>query len=78
MKIKLTRLAEEDIDDIRTYTVKNWGYKQAERYVNFIEDAYKTIHKNPHSILSKQRDDLLKNYRTLHVKKHVIVYLVEK
>lgn len=78
MNIKLTRLAEEDIDDIRIYTIKNWGYAQAEKYIDFIEDAYKIIQDNPYTLQSKQRNDLLENCRVLYVRKHVIIYLVEK
>lgn len=78
MKIKLTRLAENDIDDIRNYTIKNWGFAQVERYIDYIEEAYKTIQDDPFTFFSKERYDLLENCRTLQVKKHVIYLLGRK
>jgi len=41
MKIKLTWLAEADLEDIKNYTIENWDFSQAERYITILNKPIK-------------------------------------
>jgi len=76
MQIVFSDDARKDIDDITFYTMKNCGAKQTFVYKEKFEDAYKTIQENPYNLLSKLREDILVNLRSLNVGKHAIFYRI--
>ncbi len=63
-KIRLTRAAEQDLEDIWLYTRSEWGEIQANHYLELID--------NP--TIGKARPDIKIGYRALQVQKHIIFY----
>ncbi|MGH8551388.1 MAG: type II toxin-antitoxin system RelE/ParE family toxin [Methylococcales bacterium] len=74
LKIRLTRMAENDLEEIWYYTLSEWGEEQANQYAAFIEEGFHMIGKNPH--IGQERSDVKKGYRALQVKKHLIFYRI--
>jgi len=68
--------AEQDLIEITNYTIEKWGERQADKYNEDIENAYQIIKGNPNTILSKSRNDILTNLRSLNVGKHAIFYRI--
>jgi len=76
MQLFFSNDAEEDLINITEYTIKKWGYRQADKYNLEIENAYQIIKKNPFDLLCKSRDDILTNLRSINVGKHAIFYRI--
>ena len=74
MKIRLSKKALKDIDDIWLYTVENWSVEQADRYYNSIFDELEFLSKNPLS--GKDIGQIRKNYRCSRVQSHLIFYRI--
>lgn len=74
LKIKLALTAENDLENIWSYTVTEWGMEQADKYLGLIEQGFFQLLGNPY--LGKARPDIKKGYRVLQVQKHLIFYLV--
>lgn len=70
MTLLLTERAEQDLSNIIDYTIDNWGYDQALTYNGYFDDAFQAITENPYLPISKSREDLLPNLRSLRVEKH--------
>jgi toxin ParE1/3/4 len=49
-KYTLTRKAEQDIRGIWSYTVKEWGEVQAEKYLKGLEDKLEQLSDSPDTI----------------------------
>lgn len=74
MAIILSAEAKQDLINISNYTIDNWGVNQARAYINQLEDAYNTLMENPLTPISKSRNELRNNLRSLNVEKHTIYY----
>ena len=61
MTFKLSRKAEEDLEEIWLYTLKNWSKEQADRYLRLVFDEIEFISANPKT--GQEFDDVRKNYR---------------
>jgi toxin ParE1/3/4 len=44
---RLTPAAEGDLESIWTYTAQHWGVEQANRYIDFITEAFKELAQSP-------------------------------
>lgn len=76
MHVFFTDDAEEDLIAITEYTIKNWGIRQADKYNLDIENTYQIIKENPFNLLSKSRENILNNLRSINVGKHAIFYRI--
>lgn len=73
-KYKLTREADHDLDGIWEYTYNQWGKKQANKYLNKLEERFFTLAENPY--LGKRRYELAGSPMSFHCEKHVIFYRI--
>ncbi len=72
-KYRLTPSAKSDLIEIWNYTVETWGGKQAEKYLQEIEDKLDKLAAN--SKLGRQRPEIHPEYYSFPVGKHIIFYL---
>ncbi len=70
---RLTPAAKSDLLEIWSYTIKNWGKKQAEKYLLEIEAKLELLAADPE--LGRQRPEINPGYYSFPVKKHIIFYL---
>ena len=73
-KYRLTPSAKSDLIDIWYYSVETWGEKQAEKYLQDVEDKLNQIADNPR--LEKHRPEIVLGYYSFPVQKHIIFYLI--
>ncbi|WP_320042106.1 type II toxin-antitoxin system RelE/ParE family toxin [uncultured Desulfobacter sp.] len=73
-RYRLTPSAKSDLIDIWNYTVETWGEKQAEKYLQDIEDKLNQLAANPG--LGKQRPEIARGYYSFPVQKHIMFYLI--
>lgn len=66
--------AEGDLKSIFRYTIRKWGFDQADAYLELLSFARERIVANPFLPGSKPRDDLAAGCRTLRCGKHVYFY----
>jgi len=76
MNYKLSRKAEEDLEDIWLYTLETWSKEQADRYLSLIFDEIEFLTSNPKT--GQDFDHIRKNYRYSKVKSHLIFYKHKK
>lgn len=76
MKYKISRKAEDDLEEIWLYTLEIWSKELADRYLNLIFDEIEFISINPKS--GQDFDHIQKNYRYSKVKSHLIFYKHKK
>ena len=60
LNLRLTRTAENDLDNIWFYTLTEWGEEQANKYVTLIEKGFYRILEN--TCIGKERTDVKKGY----------------
>ncbi len=76
MKNKLSRKAEEYLEEIWLYTFEKWSKEQADRYLNLIIDEIEFLTTNPKT--GQDCDHIRKDYRYSKVKSHLIFYKYKK
>lgn len=74
MKFVVTPRARTDIEDIWDYTVKNWGERQAEIYIQLVKTAVDAVAADPG--VGRRCDDVRPGYRRYPVGSHVLFYRV--
>lgn len=72
MAIKLSRLARQDLDDIRAYTIETWGRDQWLKYYRGLVDAFKRIEAVPEQ--GRDRSLFVQGMRSVNYGRHVIFY----
>ena len=72
-KYRLTPSAKSDLIKIWNYTVETWGEKQAEKYLQDIEDKFNQLAANPE--LGRRRPEISSGYYSFPALKHIIFYL---
>jgi toxin ParE1/3/4 len=70
---RLTPSAKSDLIEIWNYTVETWGEKQAEKYLQDIEDKLNQLAVNPE--LGRRRPEISPGYYSFPIRKHTIFYL---
>ena len=70
---RLTPSAKSDLIEIWNYTVQTWGEKQADKYLQYIEDTLNDLAANPG--LGRQRPEICPGYYSFPARKHIIFYL---
>jgi toxin ParE1/3/4 len=72
MDIRLTRLARQDLDEIRRYTVETWGRDQWQRYFTGLMVAFDRITRE--RTCGRVRDTIKVRMRSLPYQKHLIFF----
>ena len=72
MTIRLSRLAQRDLDDIRRYTLDTWGREQWLKYYQGLVRAFEDIMANPDA--RRDRSLLAAGLRSVDYEKHVIFF----
>ena len=65
--VRLAAQAELDFFEIITWTIENFGERQAETYAETLTLAIEALHDGPEQLGAKARDDIGPSIRTLHV-----------
>ena len=74
MRVRLSKLALEDIGLIDDFTVAKWGVEQAMKYINAIWDALEEIQRAPDRW--RLRPDIHPDCRAGVCGRHLIIYRV--
>ncbi len=72
MSIKLADLAQQDLDDIRRYTVETWGREQWMKYYRGLVKTFERISKDPKT--GRDRCLFVDGLRSVNFEKHVIFF----
>lgn len=70
--MKLSHLARQDLEDIRTYTVQRWGRAQWLDYYRGLLAALEKIEANP--MTGRSRDLFHKGMRSVTYGRHIIFF----
>lgn len=76
--LKLTRLADQDFDQILDYTMVTWGESQFRKYRDLMFEASAAVTDDPFLVKSKARDDLYQGIRTFPVGRHFLIYRISQ
>ncbi len=72
LKVHKQSSAEKDLIGIWIYTCENWGVRQADVYLDAIDEALQTMAMNPG--IGIKIDDIRPGYFKFQVKEHIIFY----
>jgi toxin ParE1/3/4 len=72
MKLRYSRLAESDLDEIAAYTIRQWGETQAGRYLSELEDCCERLTRNTR--LGRSCDAVREGLRRMEQGSHVVFY----
>ena len=73
---RVSSYADEDIESIFRYTVRKWGFDQADSYYELLASARDHIAANPFLPGSKDREDLAAGCRTFPCGKHMYFFRI--
>jgi toxin ParE1/3/4 len=73
--VRVSSEAENDLDLIADYTIRNWGTNQADEYLARIEDGLNLLARNPS--VGRICDALQPGLHRFELEKHVVFYLCE-
>ena len=65
--VRLAAQAELDFSEIITWTLKNFGERQAQTYAETLTLAIEALHDGPEQLGARTRDDIEPGIRILHV-----------
>jgi len=74
MILEFTDLALDDLASIERYTRQHWGEKQADMYLDLLEQALAGILDNPE--IGPERSDVADDCRYLPEQSHLIFYRI--
>ena len=69
--IKLTDRAHYDLQEIEDYSLKKWGRKTADRYLEDIQTALSLLQENPE--LLRHKSDISTQFHLYRVREHFLV-----
>ena len=72
MTIRLSRLAQRDLDEIRRYTVDNWGRAQWLKYYRGLVRAFEAIASDPDG--GRDRSLFAAGLRSVSYRRHVLFF----
>ena len=67
----ISRRAARDMEEIRIFSIQQWGHRVAEEYVDHIEAALQRLRQNP--TLLRIKPEFSRNFRFLRVRRHYLV-----
>lgn len=76
LKLLVLPRAEQDLAEIYTYTLEEWGIQQADRYQDELFKGMQTILNNPLIGKTYQHPEL--PYRMFHINRHLIFYRIQE
>lgn len=71
---RLSPAAERDLESIWTYTARQWGVEQADRYTDFSTSAFAELADSPKTATAC--DHIRPGYRRSGVERHIIYFRV--
>jgi len=71
---RVTPRAEQDLDLIADYTIKEWGENRLRIYLEQIIEQFEWLSENP--LAGSVRDDIHPDYRSFLVGRHLIFYII--
>lgn len=71
---RLTPAAEGDLESIWSYTVRQWGIQQAERYIDYLSAAFAKLAESPRT--APGCEHIRAGYRRWRVERHMIYFRV--
>lgn len=74
MIINLQQKAKADLEDIYEYTYKKWGVKQADQYLDTLDEGIQALISNPK--IGKDASTVRLGYRKLQIEHHVVFYKI--
>lgn len=75
LTLRITRVADQDLDDIYTEGFTTWGETQADRYYEGLLERLERICENPK--MYPAVNDIRQGYRRSVYKKHSIYYVID-
>lgn len=75
LKLVFTESAQQDLESITDFTIENWGNKQAEAYLNQLQELLNTLAENPS--LGLMRESLGADIQSFPYKSHHVFYFCE-
>lgn len=72
MTIRLSDRARQDLDDIRAFTIEQWGRDQWLKYFRLLSDAFERITENPG--IGRNRDLFAPGMRSLVCGSHLVFF----
>lgn len=74
MEVRLSRRAEQDLEDILFYTTESWGLERSLQYQDDLVRAMRRLAEFPH--LGRPTQGLHSGTRSLTVNQHLMIYRV--
>jgi toxin ParE1/3/4 len=75
-EIRVSVEAQNDFDEITTYSVRTWGWRQADIYLERIDDCLELIAANPS--IGRACDKIRSGLRRFEIGRHVLFYTTER
>lgn len=75
LSLRITKVAEQDLDDLYTEGFTIWGEAQAERYYDGLLERFDRICEHPE--MYPAVDDIRAGYRRSVYEKHAIYYVID-
>ena len=75
-RIKVTRLASRDYEQVLDYTIERWGVEQYRIYRSMLREAIDLIAEEPINLKSRARADLFDGARIYPIGRHYLVYYI--
>ena len=75
LSYEISKLAQQDLEDIWRYTLENWSLTQADKYYKLIIKEFDRICKDPE--IGFPIDYVKLGHRTLPIKSHIIVSKIQ-
>jgi toxin ParE1/3/4 len=72
LRIRLSPLAQGDLDGIWAYTVSQWDEGQAQAYLLSLDATMKLLAENPR--MGRSIDDIRKRYFKFPAASHILIY----
>jgi toxin ParE1/3/4 len=74
LRLALTRLAQQDLQDLLQFSLETWGSEQLDRYADALLAGLTRLLDFPG--IGKTRDDLIEGARMYAIEQHVVIYSV--
>lgn len=71
-EVRISAEADNDIDQIATYTTATWGWRQTEKYLAKLEDCFELLAGNPS--IGRTCNSIRVGLRRFEIGSHVIFY----
>jgi toxin ParE1/3/4 len=73
--VRISEEAECDLDQIVAFTTAAWGWRQAQKYLNKMEDCFELLAGSPS--IGRRSDSILEGLHRFEIGSHVVFYVPE-